>query len=196
MAGIRDAINAKTENTSVKANVITDASGSRLVLTSKETGASNTISITVNDNDGNNTDAYDALANTSPGLSQLAYTGGANNLSQIQAAQNAAIKLDNVSLSFSSNTITDAIAGTTLKLTKENAEYKCKQCFAKITLDRFPQPYMTVTQNEYDEKLYTEKLCKKCYTEQKLLEELEKSELKFTVDRSNFIKGWRARGEI
>lgn len=54
---------------------------------------------------------------------------------------------------------------------------------------------MSVTQNEYAEKLYTEKLCKKCYTEQKLLEELEKSELKFTVDRSNFIKGWRARGK-
>ena len=35
-------------------------------------------------------------------------------------------------------------------------KYKCKQCFAKITLDIFPQPYMTVTQNEYAEKLYTE----------------------------------------
>ena len=74
-------------------------------------------------------------------------------------------------------------------------KFKCKQCFAKITLDIFPQPYMTVTQNEYAEKLYTEKLCKKCYTERKLLEELEKSELKFTVDRSNFINGWRARGK-
>ena len=74
-------------------------------------------------------------------------------------------------------------------------KFKCKQCFAKITLDIFPQPYMSVTQNEYAEKLYTEKLCKKCYTEQKLLEELEKSELNFTVDRSNFLKGWRARGK-
>ena len=67
--------------------------------------------------------------------------------------------------------------------------------FCKVTLDIFPQPYMSVTQNEYAEKLYTEKLCKKCYTEQKLFEELEKSELNFTVDRSNFLKGWRARGK-
>lgn len=142
LTGIRDAINAKTENTSVKANVITDAAGSRLVLTSKETGASNTISISVNDNDGNNTDAYDALTNTSPGLSQLAFAGGANNLSQIQAAQNAAIKLDNVSLSFSSNTITDAIAGTTLKLTKENTGTP-----ATITLSRDTAGLKTLADN-------------------------------------------------
>ena len=74
-------------------------------------------------------------------------------------------------------------------------KFKCRQCFAKVMLDIFPQPYMTVTQNEYAEKLYTEKLCRKCYTERKLLEELEKTELKFTVDRSNFLKGWRARGK-
>lgn len=80
-------------------------------------------------------------------------------------------------------------------LTAGKHKYKCRQCFAKITLDIFPQPFMTVTQNEYAEKLYTEKLCKKCYTERKLSEELEKTELKFTVDRANFINGWRARGK-
>lgn len=121
LAGIRDAINASSTNTSVRANILTDTSGARLVLTSKETGASNTISIAVTDNDGNNTDAYNALSNTTPGLSQLSFTSGGNNLTQVQAAQNAQVKLDNVDLSFSSNTVVDAIPGVTLKLTKENA---------------------------------------------------------------------------
>ena len=80
-------------------------------------------------------------------------------------------------------------------LTEGKHKYKCKQCFAKITLDIFPQPYMSVTQNEYAEKLYTEKLCKKCYIEIQKIIELEKTGLEFTVDRSNFIKGWRARGK-
>jgi flagellar hook-associated protein 2 len=120
LAGIRDAINASSTNTSVRANILTDTSGARLVLTSKETGASNTISIAVTDNDGNNTDAYNALSNTTPGLSQLSFTSGGNNLTQVQAAQNAQVKLDNVDLSFSSNTVVDAIPGVTLKLTKEN----------------------------------------------------------------------------
>jgi flagellar hook-associated protein 2 len=118
LAGIRDAINANTSNTSVKANIITDANGSRLVLTSKNTGAANAINIAVTDNDGNNTDTYDALTNPNPGLSQLAYTIGANNLSQVQPAQNATIKIDSVELSFASNTIVDAIPGVTLNLTK------------------------------------------------------------------------------
>lgn len=120
LAGIRDAINASSTNTSVRANILTDSAGTRLVLTSKESGASNTISIAVTDNDGNNSDAYNATTNTNPGLSQLAFTAGANNLTQVQAAQNALIKLDNVSLSFSSNTVVDAIPGVTLNLTKEN----------------------------------------------------------------------------
>lgn len=119
LSGIRDAINSSSSNTSVRANVLTDSAGSRLVLTSKETGVSNTISITVNDSDLNNTDAYNATTNTTPGLSQLAFTSGANNLNQVQAAQNATVKLDNVALSFSSNTVTDAIPGVTLNLTKE-----------------------------------------------------------------------------
>ncbi len=132
LSGIRDAINNNSSNTSVRASILTGTSGSRLVLTSKETGASNTISIAVTDNDGNNNDAYVAATltsgdgedtgpqpNTTPGLSQLAYTTGATNLTLVQAAQNASIKIDNVALSFSSNTVVDAIPGVTLNLTKE-----------------------------------------------------------------------------
>lgn len=120
LAGIRDAINASSTNTSVRANILTDSAGTRLVLTSKETGSSNTISMAVTDSDGNNTDAYDATTNPNPGLSQLSFTSGANNLTQVQAGQNALVTLDNVSLSFNSNTVVDAIPGVTLSLTKEN----------------------------------------------------------------------------
>lgn len=120
LAGIRDAINASSTNTSVRANILTDSAGTRLVLTSKETGANNIISMVVTDSDGNNTDAYDATTNPNPGLSQLSFTTGANNLTQVQAGQNALVTLDNVSLSFNSNTVVDAIPGVTLSLTKEN----------------------------------------------------------------------------
>ena len=74
-------------------------------------------------------------------------------------------------------------------------KFKCKQCFKKITLDIFPQPYMTVTQNEYAEKLHDAKLCNKCYLDKQLTDELEKSNLEFVVDRHNFLKGWDARGK-
>jgi flagellar hook-associated protein 2 len=142
LSGIRDAINASSQNTSVRANILTDTSGTRLVLTSKETGANNTISIAVTDNDGDDTDAYNALSNPTPGLSQLAFTAGANNLTQVQAGQNAQLKLDNVSLSFSSNTIIDAIPGVTLKLTKENAGAP-----ATITIARDSSGLKTVADN-------------------------------------------------
>jgi len=78
-------------------------------------------------------------------------------------------------------------------LSEGKHKYKCRQCFAKITLDIFPQPYMTVTQNEYAEKLYDMKICNRCFLEQKKLEELDKTELQFAVDRHNFLSGWRAR---
>ena len=80
-------------------------------------------------------------------------------------------------------------------LSEGKHKFKCKQCFAKITLDIFPQPYMSVTQNEYAEKLYTEKMCKKCYMNKKRHEELENTGLEFAVDRSNFLRGWDARGK-
>lgn len=109
LTGVRDAINAA--GAGVKASIVNDGTGNRLVLSSTDTGLVNSMKITVSDADGNNTDTA--------GLSRLAYdgsTGGTANLSQVQAAKNAEFTLDGLSITKASNTVTDAISGVTLTL--------------------------------------------------------------------------------
>ncbi|MDF0376648.1 flagellar filament capping protein FliD [Methylophilus sp. YYY-1] len=111
LSGIRDAINA--QNASVTASIVNDGTGNRLVITSMDTGAANSLKIDVTDNDGNNTDGS--------GLSTFAYdptasSGSGKNLSELQAAQNALLTVDGLSISKASNTITDVIEGVTLNL--------------------------------------------------------------------------------
>ena len=114
LSGVRDAINAA--NVGVSASIVNDGSGNRLVISSKDTGTANALKITVADDDSNNTD--------NAGLSQLAYdasTGGTANLSQTQAAQNAAAIVDGITVSKASNSFSDVIEGVTLTLLKTNA---------------------------------------------------------------------------
>lgn len=108
LAGIRDAINAK--NASVTASIVNDGSGNRLVITSKDTGEVNGLKISVADGDGNNTDAS--------GLSALAYDplATSNSMTQLVAARNALLTVDGLSISKSSNTVSDVIQGVTLTL--------------------------------------------------------------------------------
>ncbi|MDB5762095.1 MAG: flagellar hook protein [Herminiimonas sp.] len=109
LEGIRDAIN--NANTSVSAAIINDGTNYRLSLTSKNSGVANAIKLGVTENGG-------------AGLAQLAYdgsTGGVSKLTQNTAPKNAVIKVDGISITSSSNTITDAIQGVTLNLTKEMA---------------------------------------------------------------------------
>lgn len=111
LVGVRDAINEA--NISVSASIINDGSGNRLVLTSKDTGLSNALKITVADDDANNTD------NT--GLSQLAFdasTGGTSHLTETVAAENANLVIDGINISKATNTVSDAIEGVTLDLLK------------------------------------------------------------------------------
>ncbi|HCU85637.1 MULTISPECIES: flagellar filament capping protein FliD [unclassified Methylophilus] len=108
LAGIRDAINAK--NASVSASIVNDGTGNRLVITSKDTGEVNSLKISVADDDGNNTDTG--------GLSALAYDplASSNNMTQMTAAKNALLTVDGMSISKSSNTVSDVIQGVTLTL--------------------------------------------------------------------------------
>lgn len=115
LTGVRDAINAA--KIGVSANIINDGSGFRLVLSSKDTGAANSMKITVDDGDGNDSDAA--------GLSRLAYdplgaAGTGKNMSQIMAGEDAKMFVDGLEIKKSSNTITDVIAGVTLNLVKTN----------------------------------------------------------------------------
>lgn len=113
LSGIRDAIN--TANGDVTATIINNGSGSQLVLTSKDSGESNTLKISVADDDGDNTNLL--------GLSQLAYdptaaTNSGKNMSEIQVAKNALLTIDGIDIEKTSNTIDDAVDGLTLTLLK------------------------------------------------------------------------------
>lgn len=110
---IRDKINASAAG--ITASVVTDASGAKLVFTSKSTGASSAARITVIDNDGTNLDAL--------GLSALGFNPPAapGQMSQSQAAQNAAATVNGLAVSSASNTLTGVISGVTLTLNKLTA---------------------------------------------------------------------------
>lgn len=119
LAGIRDAINQA--GAGVTASILSDGTGYRLVLSSADSGAANSMRILVSDDgDSNNTDAS--------GLSQLAFNptaaaGSGKNLDTATEvlAQNAVLTIDGVTVTKSSNSISDAISGVTLNLLKETA---------------------------------------------------------------------------
>lgn len=104
LEGMRDAIN--NAKAGVTASIVNDGDASspyRLVITGAETGTDNAFSLS--------------------GLSDFSYdatTGTGTSLSKVQAATNAEFTLDGISMSKSSNTVTDAIEGVTLTLTGTN----------------------------------------------------------------------------
>lgn len=118
LSGIRDAINAA--NIGVSASIVNDGgvTPNKLVLTSKDTGAANSVKLTVADADTTHTDTS--------GLSQLAYdptlgVGVGKNLTQTVAALDANLTVDGISgIKKPSNTITDVVQGVTLNLLKKS----------------------------------------------------------------------------
>lgn len=102
LRGVRDAIN--DAGAGVQASIINDGSGARLVLTSAETGAANTITIGVSDDDGDDTD----LA----GLSRLA----AGNMEEAVAGRDAEVVINGLTVTSASNTLDDTIEGLTFTL--------------------------------------------------------------------------------
>lgn len=101
LSEIRDAINDSEDNDSVVATIITDDNGQRLVLSSKETGLANAITVTASDvSDGNDTDNL--------GLSRLTST----NLTEVDAAADAQITIDGaIVVTSSTNEFNDVIDG-------------------------------------------------------------------------------------
>lgn len=67
LSGIRDAINTAGQNKGISASIVTDASGSRLVLNSTKTGAGNDIQVSV---------TQDGMTAGSNALSSLAFSKG------------------------------------------------------------------------------------------------------------------------
>jgi len=121
LAGIRDAINAA--NAGVTATIVNDGStaGNRLVLTSADSGAANSLKISVTDDDGNGLDGS--------GLSALAYdptaaAGSGKNLGQKANALDALLNIDGIAVKQSTNTVKNAIEGVTLNLAQTNVGEK------------------------------------------------------------------------
>lgn len=113
LSDIRDKVN--NAGAGVTATIVTDASGARLVMRSKETGEENGFRIQATDDDGTHANAS--------GLSSLAYdpAGGTTAMSRTQAAANAQATVNGLSVTSATNTLTDAVEGVTLKLNKVSA---------------------------------------------------------------------------
>lgn len=97
LAGVRDAINAL--NSSVSATIVNNGTTNQLVVTSKDTGAVNSLKIS--------------------GLTQLAYdptVAAGNTMTQMQTAKDALLNIDGIAIVKASNSISDAISGVTLNL--------------------------------------------------------------------------------
>jgi len=105
LTGIRDAINAKSA-LGVTASIVNDGSGTpyRLVLTSKTTGATSSMHITVaGDAALSNLLAYDVTAAT-------------QNLQETFTAKNAALTVNGIAVTSTTNSVKDAIQGVTMTL--------------------------------------------------------------------------------
>ncbi|MEB2625377.1 flagellar filament capping protein FliD [Pseudomonas sp. YuFO8] len=89
---VRDSINSQYSNQGLSANILTDANGSRMVLTSNKTGVGSDLTLTGN-------------------------SGLETGTSVLATPQNAKYTLDGVAMESKSNTIADAVSGITLKLT-------------------------------------------------------------------------------
>lgn len=106
LSGIRDAIN--NASAGVTASIINDGTADRLVLTSDTTGAASAITVA-------------APTTNNDGTRRLADLIGGN-LTTTQAATDAVLTVNGISITRASNTISDAIDGVTLKLQKEPSQ--------------------------------------------------------------------------
>ena len=108
LAGIRDAINAAKAG--VSASIVNDGSGTpnRLVLTSLQSGETSSMRVSVAGDA-----ALQSLLNNDP--------AGTQNLRQTVAAQNAELTVNGIAVTSASNTVKEAIQGTTLTLLKTGA---------------------------------------------------------------------------
>ncbi len=94
----------------VTASIVTDATGSKLVLRSTTTGQANAFRVNVADADG----SEDAA-----GLSRLSYdpANGVGQMSRTQAATNAEAVIDGITVSSATNKVEGAVEGVTFQLT-------------------------------------------------------------------------------
>ncbi|MCZ4321789.1 flagellar filament capping protein FliD [Pseudomonas anguilliseptica] len=122
LAGMRDAINEAGKSSGVSATIITDDSGSRLVLSSTKNGAGNDIQVAASENgvtSGANALTSQAFVPTvDPGnadafLPPSSATGAGGVITKSQSAK---LTIDGLQLERDTNRIEDALEGVTLDL--------------------------------------------------------------------------------
>jgi len=101
--GIASAINAASSG-AVNASVVTDSSGSRLVLSSASTGAANGFSVSA-----------------TGGLAQFSYAAGATTMTASQSAADASFSVNGLALKSATNSVSSVVSGVTLNLTLPNS---------------------------------------------------------------------------
>ncbi len=102
---IRDAINNSSDNTGVQATLLNGTEGTRLILTSRKTGAEHAIKVVASGGDS--------------GLDVLNYDpDGTMNLIEKDQAKDASVMISGFPVSSSTNAISDAIEGVTINLLK------------------------------------------------------------------------------
>ena len=113
LAGLRDKINSA--NAGVLASIVTDATGARLSIRSRETGAENAfrISTTETTDDGS----------AATGLSSLNFDASAasSSMQRTTSAANADLTINGIAISSASNTLNNVIDGLTMTLQKTSA---------------------------------------------------------------------------
>jgi flagellar hook-associated protein 2 len=122
LAGMRDAINEAGKSSGISASIVTDDSGSRLVLSSTKTGAGNDIRVVAEEDGvttGSNLLTTQDFAPTADPANTGAFlkpdsTSGAGGV--ITQAKSARLTIDGLQVVRDSNKISDALEGVTLDL--------------------------------------------------------------------------------
>ena len=114
LAAIRDKIN--NAGAGVTATLVTDATGTRLSLRSKETGAENAFRVSA-------TEAADD-GDPATGLSALAFdaTAAGSPMNRTTTAGNADLTVNGIAISSASNTLNNVVDGLTLSLLKTGTD--------------------------------------------------------------------------
>jgi flagellar hook-associated protein 2 len=158
LEGIRDKINSA--GAGVKASIINDSSGARLVMSSSSTGAANGFRITA-------TDTGDVSNTDDAGLSSLAYNppAGTAGTKSTQSAADAKASINGVDVSSSTNKFADVLTGisfTVGKVTSGAVDVSVTQDNATISkaVSDFASSYSTLatllkSNTKYDEATKT-----------------------------------------
>ncbi|AGI23641.1 flagellar capping protein FliD [Pseudomonas sp. ATCC 13867] len=122
LAGLRDAINKAGKDEGVSATIVTDAHGSRLVLSSSKMGDGKDISVAVSGDDGSGSASLNSLAftpsaaPTDPDATDPPVPSDPAAARMLSRAKSAELTIDGLKVISDSNTVENALEGVTLNL--------------------------------------------------------------------------------